>query len=99
VTLLQDPTSIPSTIYYAACFLQGSQHPRDIIGLTGLILSWNAVFRGALPSFLPGVDIVLSSATQTWKLNIANDKVTVTGQGDFHDMRQDTYGAAASESI
>jgi hypothetical protein len=99
VTLTQDQTPIPSTIYYAPVFPQGSNHPNNITGLTGLIMGWDIVFNNALPSFVSGIDIVLSSASQTWTLHISNGKVTVTGVGDQHDTSVESYGEVITKSI
>jgi hypothetical protein len=99
VTLLQDPTPIPSTIYYAPVFPLDSNHPSNMTGLTGLIMGWDMVFNNALPSFVSGIDIVLSSSSQTWTLHISKGKVTVTGRGDQHDTSMDSYGALITQAI
>jgi len=57
------------------------------------------VFQQALPSFMSGIDLVLSSPTQTFTLRLADGAVTIVGKGDLHDTSHDADKRVISNSV
>jgi len=59
----------------------------EIVGITNVVFNWDTVLLQALPSFISGIDAVLSSglSSRIFTMRIVSGAVLSVGEGDMHD--------------
>ena len=54
------------------------------------------MIRHSLPSFISGIDVVLSTHSKTYTLSLNHGTVTIVGMGDLHDSKFDSYAQVSN---
>lgn len=98
IQLVQDTSTRPSSVLYSPMFDNSS----NIIGISGMVFSWDDMLTALLPSSIHGVPYltcVISTKLKVYTLSLSGRKITVLGASDLHDRRYDKYKKAIAADI
>jgi hypothetical protein len=102
--LVQDPcpTSFPKCRIASLCLTPVLVNG-EIVGISNVVFNWDTVLLQSLPSFINGIDAVLSSglSANKYTMRIVSGSVNNLGPGDLHETTHavEVYRQAVSATL
>jgi hypothetical protein len=87
---------VQDTVFRPAILVIHPISPRDdpntLVGICHGVMNWDTVFSNAMPSYVDGIDIILSGGSITYSFTTKQGNIIYVGSGDHHDTRYDSDG-------
>lgn len=81
-----------SNLYHTVYSNPDGQKKRKLLGIVTAVFNWDTMMKNALPSYLRGLDCVLTTATSVSTISVYKGAVVVKGRGDLHDPAMSEFG-------
>lgn len=80
----------PSAVYFTPIY-PANDHTTTV-GFIGASVNWQETLTNIFPSFVDGIDCVISNGKQSYTYTIHEGAPTLVGEGDLHDPKFTSYG-------